>query len=574
MPTTGKSMNLKILRDNVHGDVRLRPEEMRILRTAAFQRLHGCRQLGLTHLVYPAAKHTRFEHVLGVMHVADQIAQHLRNNGEFFTEPDHEELWTLLRLAALLHDMGHVPFGHTLEDEMPVIEKHDKPSQNGKTSRMESTIRGVLVEAGLSGFVDRVLQILTAIAESKNDAKLYELVEKGKIKSEYLVLADIIGNTICADLLDYIKRDHLMTGIRATYDDRIFKYFGVDEHSYGDKTYKRVVIRLIKNGRVRNDCLADLLDILKLRYNLSDKVLFHPRKCAADAMIIKAVSQLKSGDASIADTLVRYSDDGFLDEFQDAPLIKELRKGNLYKAVFSATIDGITTYNKKTKETLITDEIHKNSTRRTQIEERIENKVGLPPNSVLVFAPRPQMTLKPVRVLVQWKDGTIRRLNEITEPDDRITARQVDVLEEIYPRLWKLFVFVHPDFWSYAYLIQQEFMDALSDLVGLTATCEPALQTYLERSPEYRWGKALTSELRANVEFLRMSENQKAKVVTECHKKAPNDFVDDRDVDPELQVAARNEAAVNSRQIQKIINNAIALVSGESEQMSLGDEKK
>jgi HD superfamily phosphohydrolase len=223
----------------------------------------------------------------------------------FFTGAD-KELIRVLRFSALLHDMGHVPFGHTLEDEMPIITKHDRSTGNDgtKPSRMDRAVSEVLQESDNARYIEPVRQVLRAIAESKDDDRVYQSVREGRIKPEYLVLGDIIGNTICADLLDYIKRDHSMTGIRATYDSRIFRYFGVDEYN----GYRRVVIQLVKHGRMRNDALADLLDILKLRYNLSDKVLFHPKKCAADAMLIRASRQddaaLRAKLTEIIDTVL------------------------------------------------------------------------------------------------------------------------------------------------------------------------------------------------------------------------------------------------------------------------------
>src|SRR5438128_870003 len=154
---------MKVIRDNVHGDIEFYPEEMRLLHTEEFERLHGCRQLGLSHLIYPGAKHSRFEHVLGVMHVATKIAKRMRKQGHFFQkENDGDRLMRILRFSALLHDMGHVPFGHTLEDEMPIIAKHDKPSggntqtggSDGKTpvldqrSRMDVTVSNALKASG------------------------------------------------------------------------------------------------------------------------------------------------------------------------------------------------------------------------------------------------------------------------------------------------------------------------------------------------------------------------------------------------------------------------------------------
>ena len=191
----------KVIRDPVHGDIELDPHEMKLIHTQGFQRLHGCRQLGLTHLVYPGAKHSRFEHVLGVMHMATKIADRLPGFSPKNAASKHPR--RVLRLSALLHDMGHVPFGHTFEDEMPIIGKHDKPSGSGGISRMERGVSEVLRESGNGALEGEVLQVLRAIDSSKDDSKLYGLVDEGRVTSESLVLADIIGNTICADLFDY-----------------------------------------------------------------------------------------------------------------------------------------------------------------------------------------------------------------------------------------------------------------------------------------------------------------------------------------------------------------------------------
>jgi HD superfamily phosphohydrolase len=78
---------MKVIRDNLHGDIEFHPEEMRLLQTAGFERLHGCRQLGLSHLIYPCAKHSRFEHVLGVMYVGNQIATRMREQGQCLGKP-------------------------------------------------------------------------------------------------------------------------------------------------------------------------------------------------------------------------------------------------------------------------------------------------------------------------------------------------------------------------------------------------------------------------------------------------------------------------------------------------------
>jgi hypothetical protein len=504
------------------------------------------------------------------MHVATQIANRL---GESAFAGDFQRNLKILRLAALLHDMGHVPFGHTLEDEMPVIPKHDLPSDGKGPSRMEATVKQTLTEANQIEYVDEVLQVLRAIDSSKSDENLYKLVDEGTIKPEFVVLADIIGNTICADLLDYIKRDHLMTGIRATFDDRIFRYFGVGQHRFRNKYYNRIVIRLVKNGRMRGDCLADLLDILKLRYNLSDKVLFHPQKCAADAMLIKAVRNLGIS----ADDLIRYSDDGFLDDFRDDPMIARIRRRELFKPVFSSGLEQITSYDEKfTKEDLI-QHLHENAVLRGRIEESIEKTLGLDPGSLVVFCPRPKMTLKPVRVLVHWKDGTIRRLNEIQETDDSLTAKQVAVLQDIYPKLWKIVLFVSPDLRSRGYEMQRLFREVLAEHAGLSATCEPALQTYLETAcPDYKFGKVMDAEINKTTEFQRLNDADRSRIRVLCHDSLPEDSVDDRFSEPSpVPVANRQEEAVRMESIvRKIISKVMAKKVGKADQLNLNDESK
>lgn len=559
---------MKLIRDNVHGDIELNPHEMRIVHTAAFQRLHGCRQLGLAHLVYPAAKHSRFEHVLGVMQVATKIANGLRDHPLF----SDKELIKVLRLAALLHDMGHVPFGHTLEDEMPTIPKHDDPSEGSTDSRMEAAIKEVLYESGQPDYIEPVLQVLTAIALSKSDETLYRRVDNGSIKPPFVVLADIVGNTICADLLDYIKRDHRMTGIRATFDKRIFRYFGIGQHRFNGRDYPRVVIRLVKNGRMRGDCLGDLLDILKLRYNLSDKVLFHPQKCSADAMLIKAVRALGLS----AETLMRYSDDGFLDEFRDHPMVKLIRKRELFKPVFCSGLDHITSYNERyTSEELI-DLLHKGPELRFAIESKVEEALGLDPDSVIIFCPKPKMTLKPVRVLVQWRDGTVRRLNEIK--DDSLTAKQVSVLEDIYPKLWKLFLFIRPGLRSRGHEIQAVFTETLKDYAKLNATCDPALQMYLETAcSDYKVGKRLRSEMAVHPELAKISPSDRNKVALLAHSKLPADAYDDRFAEPVvLTEASREEDAATKALLRNIVNSALAEYKGSAAQgrLELGAKDK
>jgi uncharacterized protein len=577
---------MKVIRDAIHGDIELSPAEMRVIHTPEFARLHGCRQLGITHLIYPAAKHSRFEHVLGVLHVAARIAEGLRKRELFFVGKSGKRLLEVLRLSALLHDMGHVPFGHTLEDEMPVIKKHDAPSKGKEESRMDVAVKAALQGSGNSEFIEPVLQVLRAIAESKDDDNLYRLVTDNVVEPDYLVLADIIGNTICADLLDYIKRDHFMTGIRATYDDRIFRYFEVGEHrhagldpksgSRGERKYKRIVINLVKNGRVRNDALADLLDILKLRYNLSDKVLFHPKKCAADAMLIRAIKDLSLTDGDLMDL----SDDGLLDKYRENTLIGMVRRRELFKPVFSCGPDHVSSYDNDRDTEELVNQIHLDTSLRMDIERDVESELGLPAGqaSVLIFCPRMKMTFKPIRALVTWKDGTVKRLNELEEKHDRLTARQVALLQDIYYGLWKLYVFVPPALRSRGAEIQKKFVEVLKRKTGLIVTGDPALQHYLETAcADYSIGGILGEELDRDLRFHQLDMAGQASVKSQCYSRLPADPADDAFAEhDEPLVATRHDPQAVLHQVKAIIDDALAPrgTKAPSSQIASGEQKK
>jgi len=137
-------MSTKEMRDAVHGDMDFDSFELDVINTPQFQRMRGIRQLGLAHLVYPSAQHGRFEHTLGVVHMADRIVQAVRKNGG--TIEDNE--LRFVRALALTHDIGHIPFGHTLEDERPVFSKNDHHDGEG---RLALFLRGTELGKALNG---------------------------------------------------------------------------------------------------------------------------------------------------------------------------------------------------------------------------------------------------------------------------------------------------------------------------------------------------------------------------------------------------------------------------------------
>ena len=123
---------LSTLRDPVHGDIELTRDELRLVDTAEFQRLRGIKQLGSAALVYPGAVHTRFEHSIGTLHVCDRLLDACNKNASRDPAGCHrvtDDERRILRAAALLHDVTHIPYGHNIEDQTGLLPRHDLPER-------------------------------------------------------------------------------------------------------------------------------------------------------------------------------------------------------------------------------------------------------------------------------------------------------------------------------------------------------------------------------------------------------------------------------------------------------------
>ncbi len=121
------------IRDPIHGFIQFNAWEREIINHLVFQRLRRIRQLGLTEMVYPGAVHTRFEHSPGVMHVATKLFDQIVKRQKIYpkellncNDEDFARTRTIIRLAALLHDIGHSPFSHAGEGLMPLIKSGDR----------------------------------------------------------------------------------------------------------------------------------------------------------------------------------------------------------------------------------------------------------------------------------------------------------------------------------------------------------------------------------------------------------------------------------------------------------------
>lgn len=184
----------KKIYDAVHGFIRFNGIERALIDTPAFQRLHHIHQLGISYLVYPGATHTRFEHSLGTMQVASAIFDHLLDKQMDLEDPLY---WRqIVRLAALCHDLGHLPFSHDAEEEIL-----------GKKGHEQWTLRLIL-----SDHLQPVWQLMESVYPGRPIARDVATIALGTAQKKQL--SDIItGDFFGADRIDYLVRDARCTGV-------------------------------------------------------------------------------------------------------------------------------------------------------------------------------------------------------------------------------------------------------------------------------------------------------------------------------------------------------------------------
>jgi len=239
-----------IIRDSIHGDIYVEDEAIyEIINTPEFQRLRRLSQLGGAQFAYPGATHTRFSHSLGVYYV---IGEFLKN--PYFAEATTEKEKLLVKIAGLLHDIGHGPFSHSFEG---ITKKSHEDYSVAIIKNPEGNIAKILKKHRI------------------NPEDVADIIE-GNYKNEYVSL--LVSSQLDADRLDYLKRDAYYAGVN---------YASID------------VSFLVRNVMIVDDKIAystkaiyAIESYLLGRYHMFKQVYNHKISIAFDALLQKWAQRL------------------------------------------------------------------------------------------------------------------------------------------------------------------------------------------------------------------------------------------------------------------------------------------
>ena len=268
--------------DPIHKFIRFTELEKKIIDSNVFQRLRRIKQLAGAHLVYPGAQHSRFEHSLGTMHLAGLAGEHLFSIGAIDKESIQE-----LRVASLLHDVGHGPFSHLFEEALKVT-----GNKNHETIGAE-----IICKTELSDILSSYGFSPSTISEiSFGNSKV-------KFKNE------IISGSLSSDLMDYLPRDGFFTGVE-----------------YGKVDYNRIInsFRVTDNESLALDISSfySFESMIISRFEMFRAVYFHKTVRSAEVMLLHSLllsnELLDLTRRSITDYL-KLTDDSILWEIYSSP---------------------------------------------------------------------------------------------------------------------------------------------------------------------------------------------------------------------------------------------------------------
>ncbi len=343
------------IRDSIHGDLHLTDYELKILDTVEVQRLRRIKQLGFTNLIYPGANHTRFEHSIGTLFLADKLAVKLSLD---------EEIIELLRVCGLLHDIGHAPFSHVSERAL----KQDHESV-GKEIIENSSI--------------------TDIVNERFDVKLINNIIDGKTK-----YGKIISGDLDVDRMDYLARDSYYTGVAYGVIDT--------ERLLSSLTYNDDNLILSEKG------VQAAESTLLARYFMYPTVYQHHTTRIVNSMFRVSLEILLK-DEIVKEKDLRYMDDGELMNItRSTPGIPEKTMKNLDTRHLYKKTDTIILSNFEDPSKIV--EMDKKYLKEAEVS--IAEKLDIEPEEVIIDMPE-ELSFSNMSIQVKTEDG-IKSLTEVS----------------------------------------------------------------------------------------------------------------------------------------------------------------
>ena len=373
----------KVVRDPIHGNIQIKGYFVDLLETPEIQRLYNIKQLGFAHLVFPGAHHTRLEHSLGVYKIASQISEILN------LENDEKDIVTC---AALLHDIGHGPFSHTLE--FILLDKFGVDH----VDLTEQLIMGEyeIFETDEKKFVQS--QSVNQILDKNNINKeaIVKIIRGKTYRKSYL--SQILNSAIDADQLDYLIRDAYYTGV-----------------AYGMIDIERLLQTLIihdDNLTIKRKGVSVVENILMARGLMYSSVYFHKTVRIAELMLSKALEELtdlepfeffRMTDTEIINKLKKMGD------FQHE-IVTRLKYRRLFKQAYSASLYELDKHDMKVIEDL------EDVNLRRRKERELENAFDIPKGHLIIDMPRLELLRAEPRI--NKTDISVIDRNKVKKLDD------------------------------------------------------------------------------------------------------------------------------------------------------------
>ena len=370
--------------DPIHDFVRVNSNELKIIDTSIFQRLRRIRQLSGAHLIYPGAQHTRFEHSLGVMHIASMAGHALNEKGIVSSDNIQN-----LRFAGLLHDIGHGPFSHLFEE---LLQKRKISHENIGRDIILKTQIGDLISA--NGFNKKFITEL-AFGDSK-----------------FQFMNEIISGALSADIMDYLLRDGYFTGA---------------EHAKIDHNRLTYSLDVYKNKlALEKSALVNFETMMISRYQMFKAVYFHKTVRAGEVMLLESMylAEEELGLSSIClDEYLKLTDEVILSKLLNLPernsklriakkIATDYLNRNLFKSVFEVSVTG----NAVTKK------------RMQSIREEVSKKSKVDINEIFVDSSNtPSIPLSPSKkesksIIILERDGVKTAAKEMPISDIRLVS--------------------------------------------------------------------------------------------------------------------------------------------------------